>query len=131
MFEEMQVKDSLSLKRWSMSFLISGMFYLALCSIILSLKTGVTYNSFDEPKVVKVKFVEKILKEAKKPKPVVAKTPPVVVSTQQEKPKVAAPVIPEHLKIRKVAKPVSKKLVAPTEVPKTPPKEADPSQEKV
>ncbi len=115
MFEEMQVEDSFSLKRWSMSFLVSGMFYVALCSIILSLKTGVTYNPFDEPKV-EVKFVEKILKEAKKPEPVVKNTPP--------------PPIPKHLKVKKVAKPISKKLVAPTEVPKAPPKEADPSQDK-
>lgn len=127
-------EGTISLKRRIISVFLSGMFYLALGVFILSINspTPVSINPFSQTKV-DVKFIEKIVK---KPKPVIIKpkiekkSVSIVKKHSIQRAKVGTPFIPKHLKVKKIDKPITKKLVAPTEVPKIPPKEADPSQDK-
>lgn len=75
-------------------------------------------------KSVDVTFVEKIAKPEPPP-------PAPVVEARPAPPPAAAPVVPKDMKVRKLDKPLPpKELVAPKEMPKDAPQEADPSQDK-
>lgn len=58
------------------------------------------------------------------------KPPPAEQPVPEPAPAVAAPVIPKHLKVRKVESIQPKPLVAPKAMPKEAPREADPAEDK-
>ncbi len=114
MFDEAYTGNSnFSFRRWSLSIILAVVCYLALFYTISVLKGTVAELPMEETKKVDVDFVEEILKK-EDPKPV---EPP-------------APVVPKDMKVVEVDKPIAQELLAPTEVPDAPPKEADPSMDK-
>ena len=107
---------------WAASFLASSAIYVALAVAVVAL--GSAAKKVVRQAAVEVKFVEKIVNE---PPP----APPPVVETKPQAPAAAAPVVRPEQKIRRLEKPPPpKEMVAPKEMPKQAPEEADPNQDK-
>ncbi|MCW5889674.1 MAG: energy transducer TonB [bacterium] len=108
-------------RNWLRSFAASSVVYVAVGVLIAVLSTK---TIIEQQKPVELKFVEKVVKE---PPPPAAPPAPVAAPP----PAAAAPIVRPDQKIRRLDKPPPRKeLTAPKEMPKTPPKEADPSQDK-
>jgi len=107
-------------RAWLASFTASSAIYGALVVAIVIL--GSATRHIVEKKAVDLTFVEKVIQEP---------PPPPPVEIRAEPPPAAAPVVRPDQKIRKLDKPPPpKELVAPKEMPKNVPQEADPSQDK-
>ena len=107
-------------RSWFAALCTSSVVYAAIAaSVMLGSAAKVVRE-----KTVDVTFVEKIAKPEPPP-------PPPVIDTKPAPPPAAAPVVPKDMKVRKLDKPPPpKELVAPKEMPKEAPREADPSQDK-
>jgi periplasmic protein TonB len=109
-------------RQWGISFLVSSAFYLCIGAIVVFV--GGKQAVRTAQKAVDVAFVDKFVEKVVKPAP----PPPPDVTPQP--PAAAAPVPRPEQKVRRLDKPPQpKKLVAPREMPKEPPREADPSQD--
>ena len=111
---------------WGAAFFGSAAVYVVGGLVVFALGTATKHIIVE--KRADITFVEKVAIEPPPPAP----EPPKPVVQEQPKPApAAAPVIPKHLKVRKLDKPPPpKELAAPKEMPMEPPKEADPSQDK-
>jgi len=106
---------------WFAAVCASSGIYLALGALALLIGSA-THKVMTE-KPVDITFTEKIVKEEP--------PPPPVVEAKPAPPPAAAPVVPKNMKVRQLDKPPPpKELVAPKEMPKAAPQEADPSQDK-
>jgi protein TonB len=111
-------------RSWVGAIAASGVIYVAIGLVIAFV--GAKATELVQEKVVDVTFVEKVAKEEPPPPP-----PPPVIEEKPKPPPAAAPVVPKDMKVVKLDKPPpAKELVAPKEMPKEAPKEADPSQDK-
>ena len=116
-------RDASNPRDWAASFVASSAIYvgLAIAAVVL----GSAAKKVVRQAAVEVKFVEKIVNE---PPPA---PPPVVEEAKPQAPAAAAPVVRPEQKVRKLEKPPPpKEMVAPKEMPKDAPQEADPSQDK-
>jgi len=107
-------------RQWGASLLVSAAAYVAVAgaAVLLAPKAVVRLAQ----KTVDVTFVEKVIKPEPPPPPPEAEPLP---------PAAAAPVPRPEQKVRRVEPPPRpKKLVAPREMPKEAPREADPSEDK-
>ena len=110
-------------RQWAAALITSSAFYAALAIAAVAIGTA-TKHIITAEKPVDVTFVEKVMKPEPPP-------PPPVVEAKLQPPPAAAPVVPKDMKVRKLDKPPPpKELVAPKEMPKEAPQEADPSQDK-
>ncbi len=106
---------------WLLALTASSGVYATL--VVAALVLG-TAAKVVQQKAVDITFVEKIAKPEPPP-------PPPVAEIKSAPPPAAAPVVPKNMKVRKLdAPPPRKELVAPKEMPKAAPQEADPSQDK-
>ncbi len=107
-------------RQWITAFFTSALIYVGLGVAATVIGVG-TRKLGPSEKPVDVKFVEQIVKEEPppppEPKPIEAAKPP-------------PPAVPKGMQVRKVEKPPPQELVAPREMPKEAPAEADPSQDK-
>jgi protein TonB len=104
-------------RSWGASFMASGAIYGGI--LVLALLLGRATQKVIQEKALDITFVEKVIKEP--PPPPVAPQIPVA----------AAPVVRPDQKVRRLEKPPPpKELVAPKDMPKQAPAEADPSQDK-
>ena len=107
-------------RRWGTSLLVSIAAYVAVASAAVLLGSRTVVRLAQKP--VDVTFVEKVIKPEPPPPPPEATPLP---------PAAAAPVPRPEQKVRRVDPPPRpKKLVAPREMPKEAPREADPSEDK-
>jgi protein TonB len=105
-------------RSWGASFAASGAIYLGMLALALVL--GRATQKVIQEKALDITFVEKVVKAPPPPPPVVPQIPVA-----------AAPVIRPEQKVRRLEKPPApKELVAPKDMPKQAPAEADPSQDK-
>jgi periplasmic protein TonB len=112
------VRDESSPRSWAASFATSSAIYIGLA--IAAAMLGSAAKKAIRPAAVDVKFVEKIALE-----------PPPAVEVKPQAPAAAAPVVRPDQKIRHLDKPPPpKEMVAPKEIPKAAPAEADPSEDK-
>ena len=107
-------------RRWGASLLVSTTLYVAVAGAVVLLGPRTVMRLAQKP--VDVTFVEKVIKpEPPAPPPAATPLPPAA----------AAPVPRPEQKVRRVDPPPRpKKLVAPREMPKEPPPEADASEDK-
>jgi protein TonB len=107
-------------RQWGPSLLVSTAVYVAVGSLVLLLGPRTVIRL--ARKTVDVTFVQKVAKPEPPPSlPVVAPQPPAA----------AAPIPRPEQKVRRLEKPPEpKKLVAPRQMPKEMPREADPSEDK-
>ncbi len=111
-------------RSWGAALFTSAVIY-AVVGVTVVVLGKATHDVFVE-KPPELTFTETIAKVEAPPPP-----PPVVEAQPAPPPPVAAPVVPKNMKIRKLdAPPPPKELVAPKELPKASPQEADPSQDK-
>ncbi len=121
-----------SSRHWKMALLTASVVYLALGVVVIG--TAPTHLVGDAPAPVPVTFVEKVARP--EPLPVVVEAPKPPPKLREVKPQArpaaaAAAPVPKNMKVRKLAKPAPpKEVVAPQEMPKEAPKEADPSLDK-
>lgn len=109
-------------RSWVTAFFASSTIYVAI-GVAIVLLGSVTKKAVID-KQVDVTFVEKVIKEAPPP-------PQPVVEVKPQAPAAAAPVVRPDQKIRKLdAPPKPKEMIAPKEMPKEVPREADPSEDK-
>jgi protein TonB len=109
-------------RQWAAALVTSSAFYAALVVAAVAIGTA-TKHLVTAEKQVDVTFIEKVMKPAP--------PPPPVLEAKPLPPPAAAPVVPKDMKIRKLDKPPPpQELVAPKEMPKEAPQEADPSQDK-
>jgi protein TonB len=112
------VRDESSPRSWGASFATSTAIYVGLA--IAAFTLGSAAKKIVRPAAVDVKFVEKIAQE-----------PPPAIEVKPQAPAASAPVVRPDQKIRHLDKPPPpKQMVAPKEMPKEAPTEADPSQDK-
>lgn len=108
-------------RHWVTAFFTSSIIYVGIG--VAAVVIGIGGRQMATEKSVDVKFVEKVLKEEPPPPP----PPPKPIEEAKPPP----PAVPKDMKVRKLDKPPPRKeLVAPTEMPKEAPAEADPSQDK-
>jgi periplasmic protein TonB len=106
---------------WTAALFTSSTIYVALAAAVIVLGSAAKRVVSEKP--VDITFVEKVAKEVPPPPPPVA--------APAAPPPAAAPVVPKDMKVVKLDKPPPRKeLVAPKEMPKAAPQEADPSQDK-
>lgn len=114
------IDDPAARRPWLVALSASSSVYVALVAIALLVGSAAKVV---QQQSVDITFVEKIAK----PEP----PPPPVAEIKAAPPPAAAPVVPKNMKVRKLDTPPPRKdLVAPKEMPKTAPQEADPSQDK-
>jgi protein TonB len=112
-------------RSWLGAVAASGVIYTAIALAVVFI--GAKATEMVQEKQVDVTFVEKIVKEEPPPPP----PPAPKIVDKPTPPPAAAPVIPKDMKVVKLDKPPPpKELVAPKEMPKEAPTEADPSQDK-
>ena len=113
-------------RHWLVSVLVSSTIYgSVIAAIVLFAGSPVVRVA---QKIVDVTFVEKI---AKPEPPPPAPPPPKPVEKPQPPAAAAAPVVPPHLTVRRLEKPPPPKpLVAPRRMPREPPPEAKPEEDK-
>jgi protein TonB len=110
-------------RSWFSSLAASSVIYVGLAVLLV---TVTATKKIVEKKPVELTFVEKVVKEPPPPPP-----PPPVEVKPAPPPAAMAPVVRPDQKIRKLDKPPPpKELLAPKEMPKAAPKEADPSEDK-
>jgi len=110
-------------RSWLASLAASSVIYVAIAAAVVTFSAAKTVI---EKKNVELTFVEKVMKEPPPPPP-----PPPAPVVKPEAPAAMAPAVRPDQKIRKLDKPPPpKELVAPKEMPKAKPKEADPSEDK-
>jgi len=111
-------------RSWFAALTASSGIYVGIIALVVFLGSAAQVV---REKSVDVTFVEKIAKPEPPPPP----PPAPVAEVKPAPPPAAAPVVPKDMKIRKLDKPPPpKELVAPKEMPKQAPAEADPSQDK-
>ncbi len=112
-------EDQQQQQRWLIAAVFTVTLY-ALAGVLVWRFGSAQVPEKKEPPPIEVTFRQEVL-----PPPPPAPAPVVAP------PPAAAPLVPKHLKVRKVEQPrPPKPLVAPKEVPQAPPKEADPSEDK-
>ncbi len=115
--------DRSSERSWFAALTASSGIYIGVIAAVVLLSSAAQVV---REKSVDVTFVEKIAKPEPPPPP-----PAPVAEAKPAPPPAAAPVVPKDMKVRKLDKPPPpKELVAPKEIPKAAPQEADPSQDK-
>jgi len=120
-------EDGGSRRSWLVATFGSTAIYLAIA--LLAVLVGSATKEALKEKPVDVTFVEKVVKEPPPPPP--APPPKAMPEVKPQAPAAAAPLVRPDQKIRKLDKPPPKKeMVAPREMPKEAPREADPSQDK-
>lgn len=111
-------------RHWITAFFTSSVIYVGIGIAAAVIGVGRRQLGPTE-KPVDVKFVEKVVKEEPPPPP--PSPPPKPIEEAKPPP----PAVPKGMKVRKLDKPPPpKELVAPKEMPKEAPAEADPSQDK-
>lgn len=122
-------------RRWAAALTTSSAVYAAIGLTILGIGTATNRLIAPAPEPVEVTFVEKLARP--EPPPVlepVGKSEPPSLPKQPEPRRAAAAaaaLVPKNMKVRKLAAPPpEKELVAPKEIPREPPKEADASADK-
>ncbi|MEW6268399.1 MAG: TonB family protein [Thermodesulfobacteriota bacterium] len=108
---------------------LSSLVIYALIAVAVVLLGRATTQVVAPEKEVEVTFVEKVVKPPPPPPP--AAPPPKPVPAEVKPPAASAPVVRPEQKVRKLDEPPPvKPLTAPKAMPKAPPKEADPSEDK-
>lgn len=111
-------------RQWITAFFTSSVLYVAMAVAVTVIGVGSRHLGPAE-RPVDVKFVEKVVKEPPPP------PPPSPPPKPLEEAKPPPPAVPKGMKVRKLEKPPPpKELLAPKEMPKEAPAEADPSQDK-
>jgi len=106
-------------RQWGPSLLVSTAVYVAVGSLVVLLGPRTVIRLAQ--KTVDVTFVQKVAKP---------ESPPPAPEVAPQAPAAAAPVPRPEQKVRRLEKPPEpKKLVAPRQMPKEPPREADPSED--
>lgn len=107
---------------WPSALFASSLIHVAVAALLVAVGTGARRVVTEKP--VDVTFVEKVARPEPPP-------PPVEIKAEPAPPPAAAPVVPRDMKVRKLEKPPPpKELVAPKEMPREAPKEADPSEDR-
>jgi protein TonB len=114
-------------RSWLAATVTSTGIYVAIALAVVFLGTA-TKKALEEKKT-DITFVEKVAKVEPPPPP--APPPKPLPEVKPQAPAAAAPVVRPEQKIRKLDKPPPpKEMLAPREMPKDAPREADPSQDK-
>ena len=109
-------------QNWLTSLAASSAIYVGIA--VTAMTIGATAKKIIKEKATEISFTEKIVKESPPPMPAAPEVKP-------QAPAAAAPVVRPDQKIRRLEKPPPpKEMVAPKEMPKQAPAEADPSQDK-